>query len=148
MPNKTLKKGFTLIEIVIVLAIAALIMVVVFLAVQGAQRGQRDQFRKDTANRILSSAQAYRGNNSGGAPANAAALASYVNATVAAGVTTITANGVTVTLDASATPAVPACGTKDNPSTATVVFVPAAGATADAAYTCLESATGNYKASS
>jgi len=147
MPNKTLKKGFTLIEIVIVLAIAALIMVVVFLAVQGAQRGQRDQFRKDTANRILSSAQAYRGNNSGSAPANAAALASYVNATVGT-TTTITANGVTVTLDASATPAAPTCATKDNPSTATVVFVPAAGATADAAYTCLESATGNYKASS
>ena len=147
MPNKTLKKGFTLIEIVIVLAIAALIMMVVFLAVQGAQRGQRDQFRKDTANRVLSSAQAYRGNNSGAAPANAAALASYVNA-VAGPPVTITANGVTVTLDASAAPAVPTCSTKDNPSTATVVFVPATGAAADAAYTCLESATGNYKASS
>lgn len=65
MPNKTNKKGFTLIEIVIVLAIAALIMVVVFLAVQGAQRGQRDQARKDTTNRVLSQVQSWSGNNGG-----------------------------------------------------------------------------------
>ncbi len=63
-----LKRGFTLIEIVIVLAIAALIMVVVFLAVQGAQRGQRDQQRKDLAARALSKFEEYKGNNNGSVP--------------------------------------------------------------------------------
>jgi prepilin-type N-terminal cleavage/methylation domain-containing protein len=144
--SNPMKRGFTLIEIVIVLAIAALIMVVVFLAVQGAQRSQRDQFRKETANRVLSAAQQYRGNNNGAAPASASVLASYVG--------TLTANGVTVTLDASATPAAPACaqivgGTGGvNATSATIVFVPATGNVADAAYTCLESAINPYKASS
>lgn len=142
--SNPMKRGFTLIEIVIVLAIAALIMVVVFLAVQGAQRSQRDQFRKETSNRVLSAAQQYRGNNGGSSPANAAALASYVSATSGA----ITANGVTATLDASGIPAVPTCGTAATATTATIVYVPANGATADAVYTCLESATGAYKASS
>ncbi|MEI7818960.1 MAG: type II secretion system protein, partial [bacterium] len=61
MEQSKLKKGFTLIEIVIVLAIAALIMVVVFVAVQGAQRSQRDQARKDIAGRTLAAVQSYRG---------------------------------------------------------------------------------------
>lgn len=78
MPNKQAKKGFTLIEIVIVLAIAALIMVVVFFAVQGAQRGQRDQARKDATNRLLSAITAYRGNNNGGTPSGATDLAAYI----------------------------------------------------------------------
>ena len=67
MTDKKMKKGFTLIEIVIVLAIAALIMVVVFLAVQGAQRGQRDQARKDYANQGLAKVQEFAGNNGGDA---------------------------------------------------------------------------------
>lgn len=63
--KKVLKKGFTLIEVVIVLAIAALIMVVVFLAVTGAQRAQRDQARKDYANAGLAKISEFRGNNGG-----------------------------------------------------------------------------------
>jgi prepilin-type N-terminal cleavage/methylation domain-containing protein len=141
-----LKRAFTLIEIVVVLAIASLIMLVVFLAVTGSQRSQRDQFRKDTANRVLSAAQAYRGNNSGGIVTNAAALASYVDAVDNGTDIVITANGVTVKLDASASPAPPACTSADTPSAATVVFVPSSGSTGDAAFVCLESATGAYKA--
>ena len=38
--------GFTLIEIVLVLAIAGLLLIVVFLAVSGAQRSRRDYQRK------------------------------------------------------------------------------------------------------
>lgn len=64
MSNK-LKRGFTLVEIVIVLAIAALIMVVVFLAVQGAQRGQRNDTRRSVAGRVLAAAASYQGNNNG-----------------------------------------------------------------------------------
>ncbi|HSX14526.1 MAG TPA: type II secretion system protein [Candidatus Saccharimonadales bacterium] len=54
MLRKMLKEreGFTLIEIVFVLAIAALIIVIVFLAVAGARNSAQDQARKDYANRI------------------------------------------------------------------------------------------------
>ena len=62
------RSGFTLIEIVIVLAIAALIMVIVFVAVQGAQRARRDTARKNDANIILTAAQQYMSNNSGSVP--------------------------------------------------------------------------------
>ena len=55
--TKQKQEGFTIIEVVLVLAIAALIMVVVFLAVQGAQRNQRDQARKDAANAKYESEQ-------------------------------------------------------------------------------------------
>lgn len=108
MTNK-MKKGFTLIEIVIVLAIAALIMVVVFLAVQGAQRGQRDQFRKDTANRVLAAVQSYKGNNSGAAPTAPADIRSYIGASAS---NTVTGGGITLTVSvaAAAPGACPAAG--------------------------------------
>ncbi len=57
------KKGFTLIEIVIVLAIAALILVIVFLAVQGAQKSQRDNAAKQGASRAVAAAQSYLSDN-------------------------------------------------------------------------------------
>lgn len=47
------RQGFTLIEIVLVLAIAGLILLVVFLAVNGAQRSRRDTARKDYVNRVV-----------------------------------------------------------------------------------------------
>lgn len=62
------KQGFTLIEIVIVLAIAALIMVIVFFAVAGAQRTRKDQQRKDLAARVVSQLENFASNNSGDFP--------------------------------------------------------------------------------
>jgi len=59
------KSGFTLIEIVIVLAIAALIMVIVFVAVQGAQKSRRDTERRATASRVLASLTNCASDNSG-----------------------------------------------------------------------------------
>ncbi len=59
------KSGFTLIEIVIVLAIAALIMVIVFVAVQGAQRSRRDTDRRAAASRVLTSLVSCASDNSG-----------------------------------------------------------------------------------
>ncbi|PLS80866.1 hypothetical protein CYG49_03830, partial [Candidatus Saccharibacteria bacterium] len=45
--KKTSKQsGFTIIEVVLVLAIAALIFLIVFLAVPALQRGQRDTQRR------------------------------------------------------------------------------------------------------
>ena len=59
------KKGFTLIEVVIVLAIAALILVIVFLAVQGAQKSQRDNAAKQGASRAIAAAQNFLSDNGG-----------------------------------------------------------------------------------
>lgn len=59
------EKGFTLIEIVLVLAIAGLILVIVFLAVGGAQRSRRDGQRKSDASRILAAYESNASNNQG-----------------------------------------------------------------------------------
>lgn len=60
--------GFTLIEIVIVLAIAALIMVIVFLAVSGAQRSRRDTQRKTNLDNVAAQLIAYSSTNKGKYP--------------------------------------------------------------------------------
>lgn len=46
------QKGFTIIEVLIVLAIAGLIMLIVFLAVPALQRNQRNTTRNNEASRI------------------------------------------------------------------------------------------------
>lgn len=56
-------KGFTIIEVLIVLAIAGLIMLVVFLAVPALQRNQKNTSYKAEANRIAASVQEFMGNN-------------------------------------------------------------------------------------
>jgi prepilin-type N-terminal cleavage/methylation domain-containing protein len=66
--NIQTNNGFTLIEIVIVLAIAGLIFVIVFLAVQQAQRSRRDTQRKSDAGRVFAEIKTYRGNNNGSIP--------------------------------------------------------------------------------
>jgi prepilin-type N-terminal cleavage/methylation domain-containing protein len=72
------KKGFTLIEVVLVLAIAGLIMLIVFLALSGAQKGRRDTARKSDAGRIISAMEQYASNTSG-TYATAALPASYLS---------------------------------------------------------------------
>jgi prepilin-type N-terminal cleavage/methylation domain-containing protein len=53
MLKKQNQKGFTIIEVLIVLAIAALIMLVVFLAVPALQRSQRNNARAADANLLV-----------------------------------------------------------------------------------------------
>lgn len=67
------KEGFTIIEVLIVLAIAGLIMLVVFLAVPALQRNSRNTQRTTDAGNILSSISEYVGNNNGRLPASFAA---------------------------------------------------------------------------
>ncbi len=62
--------GFTIIEVIIVLAIAGLIMIIVFLAVPQLQRNSRDQSRKSVASRIKSEIENYASNNAGSYPFN------------------------------------------------------------------------------
>lgn len=62
---KQQNKGFTIIEVVLVLAIAGLIFLMVFIALPALQRGQRDQARKNDASVVASAANTYRSNNRG-----------------------------------------------------------------------------------
>ena len=66
VPNKT--KGFTIIEVVLVLAIAGLIFLVVFLALPALQRGQRDTQRKQDLGKVMSQVTAYQSNSQGSLP--------------------------------------------------------------------------------
>ena len=62
------KKGFTIIEVVLVLAIAGLIFLMVFIALPALQRGQRDTQRRDDMARVLSQVSQYQANNGGKIP--------------------------------------------------------------------------------
>src|SRR3989344_3303991 len=62
--NKTYK-GFTIIEVMIVLAIAGLIMVIVFFAIPQLQRNQRDNARQNVTNRVKAEIETYASNNQG-----------------------------------------------------------------------------------
>lgn len=62
---KKSEKGFTIIEVLIVLAIAGLIMVVVFLAVPALQRNQRNSTYRTEANNISSAYQEVSSNKNG-----------------------------------------------------------------------------------
>lgn len=79
--NELLKKkkasGFTIIEVIIVLAIAGLIMVIVFIAVPQLQRNQRDNARQNVANRVNAEMETYAGNNQGQYPFDTAPLATF-----------------------------------------------------------------------
>lgn len=67
MTKKT-KKGFTIIEVVLVLAIAGLIFAMVFIALPGLQRSQRDTQRTQDISRLLTAIQNYESNNRGAIP--------------------------------------------------------------------------------
>ena len=56
-------KGFTIIEVLIVLAIAALILLVVFLAVPGLQRAQKNNAAKADVHKIAAAILNYEANN-------------------------------------------------------------------------------------
>ena len=66
--NKNNKKGFTIIEVVLVLAIAGLIFLMVFLALPALQRSQRDTQRKNDASRLRAAVTDYTSNNRGNLP--------------------------------------------------------------------------------
>jgi len=63
------QKGFTIIEVLIVLAIAGLILLVVFLAVPALQRNSRNTQYRSEASRILSTTTEFVNNNNGTLPA-------------------------------------------------------------------------------
>ncbi len=62
------EKGFTIIEVLIVLAIAGLILLIVFLAVPALERSARNTQRKNDASAIASAIADYIDNNGGSVP--------------------------------------------------------------------------------
>ncbi len=67
--QKNKGKGFTIIEVVLVLAIAGLIFLMVFIALPALQRSQRDTQRKNDLSRAMTAVNNYQSNNRGGLPA-------------------------------------------------------------------------------
>ena len=72
------KKGFTIIEVVLVLAIAGLIFLMVFIALPALQRSQRNTRRRQDMARILSAFTEYQSNNNGKMPGSDAEMSVFV----------------------------------------------------------------------
>ena len=101
---KNLKKnqsGFTIIEVLIVLAIAGLIMVAVFTAVPALQRNGANTTKRGDAAKVIGAVAEFVSNNNGKVPvaANALIIKTNANANAAASVTVVTgfANVATLT---------------------------------------------------
>lgn len=62
------EKGFTIIEVVLVLAIAALIFLMIFIALPALQRGQRDTARRNDANAVVGAIGTWKSNHRGSLP--------------------------------------------------------------------------------
>ena len=67
--TKNNQKGFTIIEVVLVLAIAGLIFLMVFIALPALQRGQRDTQRKTDISRAITQLSQYQSANRNNLPA-------------------------------------------------------------------------------
>ena len=65
------KKGFTIIEAVLVLAVAGLIFIMVFVALPALQRSQRDNARREDMMTFIAKAKDYSQNNRGALPGSA-----------------------------------------------------------------------------
>jgi len=74
MNTQQQSKGFTIIEVVLVLAIAGLIFLMVFVALPALQAGQRDTARKNDASTVLSAINTYVAGNRGAFPTTAQLL--------------------------------------------------------------------------
>ncbi len=66
--QQTKTKGFTIIEVVLVLAIAGLIFMMVFFALPALQKSQRDTQRKNDLSRIMTQITNYSTTNRGAIP--------------------------------------------------------------------------------
>lgn len=80
LQQKRKSEGFTIIEVLIVLAIAGLIMLIVFLAVPALQRNSRNTARKNDVSNILGALVEYTNNQNGSLPTTCAAGGAGCNA--------------------------------------------------------------------
>ncbi len=84
MNTKQTTKGFTIIEVVLVLAIAGLIFLMVFVALPALQAGQRDTARRNDASTVLSAVNTYISGNRGKFPTTSQLVGSAEGASFAA----------------------------------------------------------------
>lgn len=89
-PNKNPNRGFTIIEVVLVLAIAGLIFLMVFIALPALQRGQRDAQRKNDLSRVATQITSYSSSTRGSVP-TVNTLGTFVSKYLGAGASTTTA---------------------------------------------------------
>ena len=102
MNKRTQTSGFTIIEVVLVLAIAALIFLMIFVALPALQRGQRDTARKNDVGTIASAVSTYRSNNRNQLPAATADLDSYLDELAQISTVTVTDTGGTEAINEDA----------------------------------------------
>lgn len=120
---KTNQKGFSIIEVVLVLAIAGLIFLMVFVALPALQRSQRDTGRRNDVGVVASAVSTYASNNKGALPAASAAgstaLRGYVDSLNQYDVTQIVVNGAVTTAPGDNIVVHPRakCGTNGNATT-------------------------------
>lgn len=76
------KKGFTIIEVALVLAIAGLIFMMVFIALPALQRSQRDSRRRDDIMVLVQTIKKFQSNNRGALPTDSG-IATYMGGSLA-----------------------------------------------------------------
>ncbi len=86
LKNNKRNQGFTIIEVLIVLAIAGLILLIVLMAVPALNRNSRNTQAKNAASNILGAVSEFQNNNNGQLPTNvSSADDGTVNVTGASG---------------------------------------------------------------
>jgi prepilin-type N-terminal cleavage/methylation domain-containing protein len=106
--KKSNSEGFTIIEVMIVLAIAGLILLIVFLAVPALQRNARNTSRKSDVGSLLAAVSEYESNNNGSLPAASGTFtASFTNVNPNLGYYTTPANVTYVSQAAATAPSDP-----------------------------------------
>jgi len=110
MHKKLNNKGFTIVEVLIVLAIAGVILATILLAVPALQRNSRNTQVKQAATALAAGAQEYASANGGTAPASA----TFTTPTVTWGASTTTQTKTTV---AGSITVVPSLGSATIPTT-------------------------------
>jgi prepilin-type N-terminal cleavage/methylation domain-containing protein len=101
--------GFTIIEVLIVLAIAGLILLIVFLAVPALQRNSRNTTAKNDVQNVLGGIAEYQGANNGKLPTGVAGTGS-ISYTGATGTTPTSINIQGTTVVSTVTTAPTAAG--------------------------------------
>lgn len=101
MNTKQTVKGFTIIEVVLVLAIAGLIFLMVFVALPALQAGQRDTARKNDVGAIATAVSNYTANNRGSFPTTTQLAAYATNISTNSTAPTVEAFNNTVAVEES-----------------------------------------------
>lgn len=86
------ESGFTIVEVMIVLAIAGLVILIVFLAVPALQRNSRNTQRKADVSGLLGAVNEFTSNNRGTNPTTAAQVVALANTGFYQGVGTAAGN--------------------------------------------------------